>query len=491
MSRKAIATLFIVVISMLLVPAANAKDNLIASGNCTAPSGWFTNTPPGLPAEVAQSAGDGSSTFCDFYQFSWQAFLSLMGTDKKTGNRVFENTRAYPILEFAANGEPANSCDKKIIHATKTTSLNKTQRLQTNIQQAGDNATIYDQNENVVYYDVRFSRNLCSSAKKIASQTNFTVPGDKNPNNNVYEIKTAWRVLSDEDASQYVTITADIGSGENKQKDVLLGLIGFHLAVATPNHPEFVWATFEHRANAPDCEGPASNKGWSFANEHCTQGNDYNCAFNKAFEATETRGNPTEICRVYPYGTDAADANAGENLAAILSMNMSVTKQLAKSDALNNYFNVGALWVSDTAKDSDKTVTVVNEKGEKVQGSDTGNQRGSLRLANTVAETTFQHVDLNPASNSNFASNCFGCHGYAGTADAKNKNTTSGNLSHLFLDVVAGLGQCVHVQAGPIYSQSEAETTCPTTCSIPLGKWNGQWKTTEQNVMSVCGCCAK
>jgi hypothetical protein len=97
---------------------------------------------------------------------------------------------------------------------------------------------------------------------------------------------------------------------------------------------------------------------------------------------------------------------------------------------------------------------------------------------------------LNPATNGGFASNCFGCHNYAGTADAQNKNTTSGNLSHLFLDVVAGLGKCADVQAGPLYNQSEAAATCPKTCSQPLGKWNGKWKTTTENVMSVCGCCA-
>ena len=52
MSRKTIVTLFIAVSSILFIPAANATDTLKASGNCTAPSGWFANMPIGLPTEV-------------------------------------------------------------------------------------------------------------------------------------------------------------------------------------------------------------------------------------------------------------------------------------------------------------------------------------------------------------------------------------------------------------------------------------------------------
>ncbi len=55
------------------------------------------------------------------------------------------------------------------------------------IDQAGkQQATIYDQNGNVVYYDVRFSRNLCA-VEQISKLQNF--PGGTT------ELKTAWKVL--------------------------------------------------------------------------------------------------------------------------------------------------------------------------------------------------------------------------------------------------------------------------------------------------------
>ena len=128
--------------------------------------------------------------------------------------------------------------------------------------------------------------------------------------------------------------------------------------------------------------------------------------------------------------------------------------------------------------------------------SEVSNQRGSLRLANTVAETEYQDVNLN----ANFVSNCFGCHGYAGTGKpSAGKNTTSGGLSHIFDDIAVGSKQCLDVQAKKVInSQQEANTNCPSTCenSSSLFKWNGQWtnqdaSTGQQLPMTVCGCCGK
>jgi hypothetical protein len=44
------------------------------------------------------------------------------------------------------------------------------------------------------------------------------------------------------------------------------------------------------------------------------------------------------------------------------------------------------------------------------------------------------------------------------------------------------------IEAGPLYSSSEADTTCPSTCSNYASDWTGQWTTTVPNAMSVCNC---
>jgi hypothetical protein len=435
------------------------------AATCVAPPSWFSSV-PAMPTKVAKSDDGGtSSSFCDFYQFSWQGFLHLMGKNK-SGAYNFENTKDYPLLEMSSDGMPVNSCDTKIQKSVRFTSLNKGERLPASIHQAGDGATIYDQKGNVVFYDVRFSRNLCDDANAISKADNFP--------EGTTEFKTAWRVLTDENSADYITIKADIGT-EPKQKNVVLGLIGFHLAIATTDHPEFVWATFEHRSNSPDCTSAGATGGWSFASNTCSDALNKGgasaikaCDFNNAKKEAAFKGKPTEICRVFPYGTDASDNNAGENLSSVVGMNLSVAEQLPANSPLRNYFNVGALWVSDIT-----------------QSSTVSNQRGSLRLANTVAETTYQHVDLNAS----FVSNCFGCHGYAGTAQAANKNTTA-SVSHIFTDITAGLGITYDVEVGPIFDQAQAEKICPSQCFSP-NEWNGQWTTTEVGVMSVCGCSPK
>ena len=43
----------------------------------------------------------------------------------------------------------------------------------------------------------------------------------------------------------------------------------------------------------------------------------------------------------------------------------------------------------------------------------------------------------------------------------------------------------IDINAGPIWNNADAQTKCPSVCSSL--KWNGQWKTTEVGVMSVCG----
>ena len=44
------------------------------------------------------------------------------------------------------------------------------------------------------------------------------------------------------------------------------------------------------------------------------------------------------------------------------------------------------------------------------------------------------------------------------------------------------------VNAGPIFSNQQAQQVCPGVCTEAKANWNGQWKTTVPSQMSVCGC---
>jgi len=45
-----------------------------------------------------------------------------------------------------------------------------------------------------------------------------------------------------------------------------------------------------------------------------------------------------------------------------------------------------------------------------------------------------------------------------------------------------------NVNAGPIWSQADAESKCPSTCRQAGGRWTGQWHTTSVGRQSVCEC---
>jgi len=449
-------------IGIMMMPFVSTGAHAYSNGEqCAVDPAWISS--PSMPVEVKKSGSDGSSNFCDFYQFSWQAYFYLMSPVKAgSDTRQFQVAKNYPLLEFTAEGQPANSCDETVTENTLRTMLNKTPIL---THQAGSGVAIFDQNENVVYYDVRFNKEMCNltgSAVEMQKTNTINFPAGTT------ELKFAWKVLTESEVQSGTFLTQTPPSGT--LKGVTLGLVGMHIAIATNDHPEFVWASYEQSNNAPNC-GTASTKAWSFTSKQCAS-NSVSCDFNQAKKTDKLKGMPTEICRVFPDGTADGDLKAKENRDDINSTNQQVASLLNTSSdpnmkLLQNYFTLGGIWLSDTQK-----------------GYEVSNQRGSLRLANPVAETTYQHVDL---TSKTFVSNCFGCHNYNGTAQPVNNNVTSGNLSHIFFDVLTGQGKAVDIQSGTFLSRDSASQVCKTTCEGFSLTWNGQW-TTEPGSKSVCGC---
>lgn len=456
---KRLGTATCILTTILFYSSASVAD----TPSCSASKDWITS--PNPPSEVPNGK---SADFCDFYKFSWQWFFYLTSKPEGHSERRFQMAEQFPILE----GSNKDSCDNKapkhefFVRTTKESKPDGSFVLPERIHQAGrDRATIYDQQGNVVFYGTRFSRNLCNVGK-IQSQAQYP--------SGTTELKTAWRVIKSHQTDRYFSMEADIEGLKGKQ---LLGLIGFHLVRATDRHPEFIWSTFEHRDNAPDCTNPQSTPepGWSFTSAQCAKdlasGNKDKCSFNKANSSKSLTGKPTQICRLYRDGTKMGDHKSKINSQVVDSLNKQLHKMLSQLDKdhsmsiWKHYMNVGALWENDTSKPS----------------SVTKNQRGSMRLANTVMETTFQDVHLNKG----FSSNCFGCHSYKG-----NQVNTSpyASLSHSFDDIIEGQCNPTDVKAGPIWSKTDAVSKCAETCK-DKGGWNGQWRTTKPGQMSVCACC--
>jgi hypothetical protein len=392
---------------------------------CPASSSWVTS--PNPPMEIGgQGVPVGDETFCQFYQFAEQWFLSLVSPSSTAGSRVFETfnvvgasgTTDCPADKGAGGRRLAGKEAMKrnlFVRSSKPRTADFDPTLPAELNQATDQG-LYDQNGNVVLYAVFYNQTECD-----ATSSGFAP--------NTIEAKTAWKVFDKPDPTYYmIEATVEFSTGA---QNLLLGLVGFHMAINTALHPEFIWATFEHKANAPDCINPQPTPaaGWAFTSNaaaQCLATSGYNnCTsyqFNQGAQATTpTGGTPTQVCRSFPQGTDPVPPLVGPNgnrnglnkftidtLNEQLVGPKGILTMLPGTDPMAvfaNYTMQGAIWTNGG------------------QDSTTANQRGSLELANTTMETFVQSPP--PGTNTN----CFGCHNFSTTSPL--------DVSHIFQGVSA------------------------------------------------------
>jgi hypothetical protein len=385
---------------------------------CLADPAWIKT--PTEPAEVAAS-----ESFCDFYQFSWQWFLAQVSPAdpaNPAGDRVFEasNRLANP------NGGPGQCAQNAIsgrLAAGKHLALRVNKPDDFEVVQA-DGLPLYDQNGNILYYNVWYSPEECQ-----ATSAGFVA--------GTMELKIAWRILPTPDASYY-QMPGEVPDGNGGTKSVTLGMVGFHLVNWTSKHPEMIWATFEHKANAPTCDGSGATSGWSLTSDaaaQCLADNKQSgpgtipsqCAqydFNNQPQGSGTpppTGTPDEICQLYASGNEPNPVNGNDsaaNLASIQQLNAQLNgpdgllTQLPAGDPMSvwqNYVMIGGLWTKGGVDSGDSPVAHQGGNPPTVQPGDPNSpQRGSLQLANTTMETYEQ-------GSGSFVPNCFGCHNYVST----------------------------------------------------------------------------
>jgi len=249
------------------------------------------------------------------------------------------------------------------------------------------------------------------------------------------ELKTSWMVLDDTAVASglYYVVPGLVQHDNEPCRQVNLGLVGMHIVSKTPSFPAMIWATFEHRNNAPDCNAtsaaPPLGGSWNFYNPSCTQ-----CTTN-----TYKPGTPAQVCRVHPQGDSAVGTFPGgsdcsadpnqfacqdktrkmltESTAAIKAINSSVQTLIqANPNLINkvwaNYELVGNVW------------TVGGALPPFLQA-----QQGSLSAANTSMESFVQ----NGVAAVTNTYNCLSCHNMA--TSSNDQTLPPVGLSHLFHQV--------------------------------------------------------
>jgi hypothetical protein len=412
---------------------------------CAAPASWFPHSQTPMPIENGPSSpffNINTTTNCDFHLWSWQKFLYLTQTDKN-GKARFEN-----LIQVNNQMQPLG------------TTLNL---IDSN--QAGTKTILVDKQGRAVYYSIYMDPVMYGFSKiytKLFKQNCYT--NGKLDTNKLrqhgydtlnypvgsFELKAAWVMASSVPANQlnnFYVSTANL-----KGNTVKVALVGMHIAGRVVNHPEFIWATFEHKNAAPTAQWPANILSDSTPDPtQILSTNDYlfynantpmdSCSIVKNAGVV---GPFKSIYHLFDHGTQpeyvgitkAAKSQDSSNLVNIDSINASVFAQLSPTDVWSNYEYFGSIW-------TDPTVATLQPNNESIGSLFAPNLRGSRALSNIGAETYIQYLGTG-APTPTLSFNCFGCHN---TVDFENNNAGYNlALSHLFSNNLSFITQQKNIE---------------------------------------------
>jgi hypothetical protein len=205
------------------------------------------------------------------------------------------------------------------------------------------------------------------------------------------------------------------------------------------NHPEFIWATFEHEELSPDYDWAANSASSSedllLFKKGSVSGID-GILFNTA---TKLGKQPYQVFDLFQFGVPrdskgnfmSTSQQEPVNFDNIKGINECVQSKL--DDVWKNYFYNGSIWLNMDGKTPQQQVQLIVSLGSSIGSATPGSSaRGSLNCANVTMESftqTFQTTISN--INVNNLANCFSCH--KGQSFDR-KNTSPLYLSHTFQD---------------------------------------------------------
>jgi len=219
------------------------------------------------------------------------------------------------------------------------------------------------------------------------------------------ETKAAWLELPNPaDWPRFKISKAIVSYPNEKPKTVVIGLVGLHIIHKTALGQQFVWATFEHRQNAPDVNAVANKKfnpPYTYFNPNCNPATDYYECVANANPAVVNGGKnpydaPIQTVRQTPIATRANDDVAGLNQYVW-------TQVIAPQDPNSvflNYELVNTLW-------SNQNTTVAAGAHTPLVAAQLSPGLDQEPVANATLETYVQNLT------------CLSCHASAPIATVK------------------------------------------------------------------------
>ncbi|MNU74583.1 hypothetical protein D3C71_640890 [compost metagenome] len=406
---------------------------------CIVDPSWFPHAQTPAPEEGIGSPFDTSSTTNQiFHQWSWNKFLWLTKPDKG-GNPLFLNTTK--VRQITSNMDSISVPDGTTVVLQDTAQAGSSALLQTNP----------NYNNGVggkVYYSIHMNPTMYDAARlfAIGIKKGIIKPTNKEafPVGS-FELKVAWVPVSaipKAKQSSYYTTTASLSTNAGKSfTNTEVALIGMHVVGVVQNHPEFIWATFEHDDLSPDYDWTA-NSASSGSDQLLFKKGSVSGIDGILYNSTTQLGNtPNAVFDLYQYGiprnSDGTFMTTSQQEPAdfqnVDGINKCVKSQL--NDVWANYFYNGSIWLNTDGKDHKQQIQLIDSLGYDISNATPGSfARGSLNCANVTMETFTQTFTSSIDSiNVNNLANCFSCHS-AVKFKTQGKMKSALYLSHVFQD---------------------------------------------------------
>ncbi len=375
-----------------------------------------------MPTKFSATASD-----CLFHQWSWESFVWATAEFNSVPRFM-----SFPTPDDLLD-EYSESNDGLLRLSSRSTSAHNTSAI---TEGAGaiveaDGNMLVGPNGYPVYASVHMNESYFNTAKR-----NLIKTGDyqKQAADDYFDVgaavfKATWYRLDEGEVAPagafttqaevpvltvYATKTTATVATSGRFETVTVALVGLHVVGYVENHPEFLWATFEHNANAPMLPDNTFTPSASISDPNTytfykagTPFSQVNIAANaakpSALSYDSGTGKFSPVTNVVQENKTGGENNSPQGPANIEALNQAsqgfLSGQGAPQSVFSHYNLIGTVWMSPN------TYVTSTPNWQKLNQA---NAVGSVSLANSTAETFVQQAtNTGPAQQ---WKNCFLCH---------------------------------------------------------------------------------
>jgi hypothetical protein len=414
-----------------------ALENDLKVALCVYPNGWIKHANAPQPMEGKGSPFDTSSTTNGiFHQWSWQKFLWLT-KPTKTANQtlpLFLNDQSIFQVTDLMEKVPQQSGASIVLEYHNQAGSDGV--LKTN--------SAYNNTSKTVLYSIHTNTTMMTAAeafKPIINKSKDSVNFNTFPVGSL-ELKVSWvetsTIPKDKLKNYFTTIAAVSDNSKTPTfKNVEVALLGMHVVGVVENHPEFIWATFEHDDMAPNYDWTSNSASATTDKLLFANGSVSGIDAITWDSKTQSPKTPQKAYDLFQYGVPVNSTGFMNtcqqeplNYNNIGSINSCAKGSL--KDLWTNYFYNGSVWINTdgitgTLNQAKFLVKITDDFANANPGK---YARGSLNCANVSMETYTQTFNNSiDKVNVNTLVSCFSCHS---PKDYNNQKKSPLFISHVF-----------------------------------------------------------